>query len=92
MAKDRLDRVYLGDPTKLDDRREFMAKDADLERKHFLEDLDNADHIDLPDWEAQFVGDCMKFRLFSPKQRGVIDRLRERYESQIKSSPHSEPS
>jgi hypothetical protein len=52
--------------------------------KEFLQDLDNAtDHIDLTDWEAEFVGNTAytKYDFYTDKQRDVIRKLKYHYGS-----------
>jgi hypothetical protein len=57
----------------------------DETRKEFLRDLDDADHIDLTDWETKFVGQLAyyKFDSYSDKQREHIDRLKQKYQRKL---------
>lgn len=61
--------------------RNFDEDDTD--RAAFLRKLDSAVHIDLTDWELQFLDSNMLADTFTRKQREQIDRLRSKYESRI---------
>ncbi len=54
-------------------------------RQAFLRDLDDADHINLTDWETDFVGSNAfpKYDGYSDKQREWIDKLKRKYESRL---------
>ena len=52
-------------------------------RAAFLRDLDDADHIDLTDWETEFIESNYTRDEFTDKQREVIDRMKKKYESRI---------
>lgn len=57
-----------------------MTPDPEDEiRAEFLKDLDDAEHINLRDWELGFVESNLSRTTFSEKQRIIIDRMRERY-------------
>jgi len=52
-------------------------------RVEFLHDLDDADHINLSDWETEFIESNYERTEFTDKQRDVIDRMKKKYESRI---------
>jgi hypothetical protein len=51
--------------------------------KEFLQDLDEADHINLTNWETEFVGGLAytTYDFYTDKQRDVICKLKSRYGS-----------
>ena len=59
------------------------AAENDDIRCDFLQDLDQADHINLTDFESEFLESNLDRIWFSEKQRAVIDRMREKYESEL---------
>ena len=52
-------------------------------RVAFLRDLDDADHINLSDWETEFIESNYERTEFTDKQRECIDRMKKKYESRI---------
>ncbi len=60
--------------------REYLS---DLSRAAFLSDLDDADHIDLTDFEDEFIGSNLSREEFTDRQRAVIDSMRKKYGSRI---------
>ncbi len=56
----------------------------DEARRDFLDSLDDATHIDLTDWETQFLADHIDHpRPFTDNQRACIDSLRKTYRSRL---------
>jgi hypothetical protein len=51
--------------------------------KEFLKDLDDADHINLTDWEAKFIESNYSRDTFTEKQFEVIERMKKKYESRL---------
>lgn len=49
----------------------------------FIQLLDDADHINLTDWETQFIESNFTRTTFSEKQREVLEKMRKKYESRI---------
>lgn len=54
--------------------------EADL--RAFLKQLDNAE-VDVTQWEAMFVGNCMDLDRFTAAQRNVVERLVSKYGDRI---------
>lgn len=54
--------------------------EADL--RDFLRKLDEAE-VEVTQWEAPFVGNCMDLDRFTPAQRNVIERLIAKYGDRI---------
>lgn len=52
-------------------------------RREFLRDLDDAGHIDLTDWETEFIESSYERDEFTDKQREVIDRMKTKYEKRL---------
>ena len=55
----------------------------DLIRSEFLKDLDDANHINVTDWESKFIESNISRTSFSEKQRVAIDLMRAKYQNQI---------
>jgi hypothetical protein len=57
---------------------------TDEDRFSFLDDLDRSD-LDITEWEADFISSIFERRqeTFSFKQREVIDKMIEKYESRL---------
>jgi hypothetical protein len=55
----------------------------DLIRSEFMKDLDDADHINPTDWEAEFIESNISRTSFSEKQRLAIDLMRAKYRSSL---------
>lgn len=49
----------------------------------FIQLLDDADHINLTDWEIDFIESNFSRTTFSEKQREVLEKMRKKYESRI---------
>jgi hypothetical protein len=49
----------------------------------FLKDLDDADHMELTDWEAEFLESNLGREKFSDKQRAVIERMKTKYQDKL---------
>lgn len=49
----------------------------------FIYLLDDADHINLTDWETDFIESNFSRTTFSEKQREVLEKMRKKYESRI---------
>jgi hypothetical protein len=60
-----------------------MPDEQDIERLEFLRDLDDAEHINVSEWEAKFIDSNIVFPRYTPAQREVIDQLREKYGSRL---------
>lgn len=52
-------------------------------RAEFLQDLDGADHLNLSDWECEFVENMLGHMTFTSRQRECIDRMRYKYRSRL---------
>jgi hypothetical protein len=57
--------------------------ELDLVRAEFLKDLDDADHINVTDWESEFIETNISRTSFSEKQRAAIDHMREKYQDRL---------
>ena len=56
------------------------------ELREFISDLDNASHINVTDWEAEFIESCLNQphdHKFSISQVEVINELRLKYEGTL---------
>lgn len=51
-------------------------------RADFLRKLDASD-VSVSDWEADFIESNLQSRMFSPKQRALIEILRDKYEDRL---------
>jgi len=51
--------------------------------REFLHDLDNADHINLTDFETEFIESNYTRTEFTDKQKEVIERMKKKYESRL---------
>jgi len=60
----------------------MSAPDESEEFRKFLKMLDNAD-VNVSDWEAQFIESNLSREHFSPKQRGIVMKLMEKYGQRI---------
>lgn len=60
-----------------------MSDPSDEIYAEFIQILDDADHIDLTDWETDFIESNFSRKTFSPKQREVLEKMRKKYEDRI---------
>ena len=59
-------------------------KFSDERMKDFLNTLDEADNVEVTDWEAKFLESTLNNNKFSDKQAMVIGRLIDKYAHKIK--------
>jgi len=58
-----------------------LQQEADQERLKFLIRLDQAENVNVSNWEAMFIESHISkaYVAFSPKQREAVDKMIEKY-------------
>lgn len=62
-----------------------MPKENDDDLIEFIENLDNAGHVTVTDWESRFIETILnpKRGPLTERQRDAIKTMRDKYESEI---------
>ena len=63
---------------------EVTAALSSRDLREFLHELDKSDRVEVTEWEALFVGNCMNLDNFTTAQRRVTERLVQKYADRIR--------
>lgn len=57
---------------------------TDTDRKAFLEALADSDQVEVNEWEAGFIENCLRQTTYSVGQIKIIDRLFKEYDFELR--------
>lgn len=57
---------------------------TDTDRRAFLEALADSDRVEVSDWEAGFIENCLEQTTYSAGQSKIIDRLFKEYDFELR--------